>query len=890
MGEVYRARDTRLERTVAVKVLPAHAAADPEFKARFEREAKTISQLNHPNICVLYDVGESAGTSFLVMELLEGETLAARLQKGALPTDDVLRVAGEIADALDKAHRKGIIHRDLKPANVMLTPTGSKLLDFGLAKPGVATGTIETQLARSSQLSPPADGGAATPLTTRGTILGTFQYMAPEQVEGDVADARTDIWAFGCLLYEMVTGKKAFEAKSQASLIASILERQPTPMAELQPMTPPALGRIVRTCLAKNPDDRFQTAHDLALQLDWLEEGGSALGVPAPVIASRKRRERLIFASIALAVGIAGATLAWFVKPAPAVPLGVVARFMELLPEDQTLTRTGRRSLAISPDGTKIVYIANQQIYLRKLNESQVAPIPGSLTHPAEPVFSPDGESIAFWSNGLGGAGDASGKIWRVPVTGGTPSPVCDSGNPFGMSWTGATIYFGQQAGIMSVPATGGTPTALIKLDVAKGERFGHPQITGDGSYLIFVIQSAQRNWDTSQIVIQRLGTDERRVLVSGGTSPRLLKSGHLAFIRESTVFAQVFDEQTATVRGTAVPMVQRTGYATFSGAGQFSVSETGTLAMIEGSGDDLLSLTWIDRTGKVEPIAKAPKRRYFEPRLSPDGTMIATSTRDDSQDIYVWDLRRDVEARVTRDEVRDVSPLWLDNRELLFAMDADNIGTLDLVRRRADLTTERTVVAATPDSEAPMAVSRDGKTLVVVSYPSGVPHLATVSLEKPGPPVPLLGTSYPSANASISPDGRWLAYEAREGERNEVYVRPFPNVNDARYPISQGGGNWPVWSRSGKELFYIGNTGGQADRPFMAVPVKPSGTAFDWSPGVRLFNFAPYMRSSQRGYDVSLDGTRFIVVSDANAPASVSRTVMRYVTNWFEELRARVR
>jgi serine/threonine protein kinase len=284
MGEVYRARDSRLERDVAIKILPAHAADDPEFRARFEREAKTISQLNHPNICSIYDIGQgSVGNStvdFIVMELLEGETLAARLHKGALPTEDTLRFAGEIADALDKAHRKGIVHRDLKPANVMLTPTGSKLLDFGLAKPGViSTSTIETQLAPSSdrsQQTPRVSGGSPkpgleSPLTARGTILGTFQYMAPEQIEGEITDGRTDIWAFGCVLYEMITGRKAFEAKSQASLIASILERQPPPVAELQPMTPPALGRIVRTCLAKDPDDRFQTAHDLALQLEWIE-------------------------------------------------------------------------------------------------------------------------------------------------------------------------------------------------------------------------------------------------------------------------------------------------------------------------------------------------------------------------------------------------------------------------------------------------------------------------------------------------------------------------------------------------------------------------------------------------------------------------------------------
>jgi eukaryotic-like serine/threonine-protein kinase len=891
MGEVYRARDTRLERTVALKILPAQAASDPEFKARFEREAKTISQLNHPNICVLYDVGESGGASFLVMELLEGETLAARLQKGALPTEDVLRIAGEIADALDKAHRKGIIHRDLKPANVMLTPSGSKLLDFGLAKPGVvSTSTIETQLASSSQLKPslaPGAGAPGPPLTAKGTILGTFQYMAPEQIEGDLADARSDIWSFGCVLYEMVTGKRAFEGKSQASLIASILEKHPTPMAELQPMTPPALGRVVRTCLAKNPDDRFQTAHDLALQLDWIEEGGSAMGLPAPVIARRKRRERTMFAGIAVVVAILAAAAAWMAKPAPVKPPGVVARFMDVLPDDQGLTRTGRRSLAISPDGSKVVYVANQQIYLRKLNESQVAAIPGTLTNPAEPVFSPDGESIAFWSNGISGTSDTLGKIWRLPLTGGTPTPICDSGNPWGMSWSGSQIYFGTQTAIMTVPATGGAATALIKADASKNEKIGHPWATTDGKHVIFAVNT--KTWETSQVVIQDLSTGERRVLVSGGTSPRLAKSGHLLFYRESTIFAQPFDERTLTVSGTAVPMIQKTGFAGVSGAGQFSVSESGTLVYVEGSGDDLLTLAWVDRTGKSEPVPAAPRRRYFEPRLSPDGTMVVTATRDDSPDIYVWDLRRNVETRVTKDEPRDISPLWLDNRELLFGSEVGS--KVQLARRRADLTTERAIIAEAPDSQAPMTVSPDGRTLIVMVYPGGSSFLARVLLEKPGPPELLLGKAYVSGNAAISPDGHWIAYEAREGDRMEIYVRPFPNVNDRRFQISQGGGVWPMWSRSGKELFYLANASGQSERPLTAVPVKSaSGTTFDWSPGARLFNARPYQRAATRGYDISLDGSKFIMVADANAPTTVSRTVMRFVTNWDEELRSRVK
>jgi len=891
MGEVYRAKDTRLDRIVAVKILPPHAAADPEFKARFDREAKTISQLNHPNICVLYDVGEAEGAAYLVMELLEGETLAARLQKGALPTEDVLRIAGEIADALDKAHRKGIVHRDLKPANVMLTPSGSKLLDFGLAKTGVvSTSTIETQLASSSQLNPSMSPGGGAPLTAKGTILGTFQYMAPEQIEGDLADARADIWAFGCVLYEMVTGKRAFEAKSQASLIASILEKHPTPMAELQPMTPPALGRVVRTCLAKNPDDRFQTAHDLALQLDWIEEGGSAAGLPAPVVAQRKRREMTTFAAVAAVMMIAAAAAAWFLKPAPAGPTHVVGRFLDILPDDRSFTRGGRRVIAISPDGTKVAYVANQQLYLRKLNEIAADPIQGTLNHPAEPVFSPDNDSIAFWAAGLNGSNDNMGKIWRLPITGGTPIPVCDAPIPWGMSWTADRIFYGTQTEIMSVPANGGLPVELVKADVTTKERLGHPQITSDGRHLIFTTTLPNKSWDTGQIVAHNLSSGERRVLVSGGTSPRLLPSGFLAFYRESTIFAQRFDDRSATVSGTAVPMVLRTSYASFTGAGNFTISNTGTLVYVEGSGDDLFNLMWVDRSGKTEPIAGAPRRRYWDVRLSPDGTKIASATRDDSPDIYVWDLRRGVETRVTRDEPRDTTPVWLDDRELLFA--TENDGDLDLARRRADLTTERTIVAVTTKvGEVPISLTPDLKTAIVSIYPSGTPRIALVSLEKPGRPSVLLDPNLQSHNGTLSPDGKWLAYEAREGDRTEIFVRPFPNVNDARYPITQGGGQGPGWSRDGKELFYISSRGGQLDRFLMAVPIKAaSGTTFDWGQPIRLFAFAPYLRTAQRGYDVSPDGRRFLVVEDPGAANTASRALVRFVTNWTDELRERVK
>jgi hypothetical protein len=430
----------------------------------------------------------------------------------------------------------------------------------------------------------------------------------------------------------------------------------------------------------------------------------------------------------------------------------------------------------------------------------------------------------------------------------------------------------------------------LVKTDAEATERIGHPQITADGAFLLFVVSDPNKSWESGQIVALRLATGERKVLVSGGTAPHLTKSGHLVFFRDSTLFAQAFDERTGSVSGTAVPMVQKTASAPFSGNAQFAVSDTGTLVYVEGAGDDVFTLTWLDRAGKAEPITAAPKRRYYEPRLSPDGTMVATATRDDSPDIYVWDLRRNTETRVTRDEARDVAPIWLDNRELLFGTEVN--GELALARRRVDLTTERTIVAKPKASIAPIALSSDGKTVIVGSFPSGLSVLARLSLEQPGTPELMFGSSAPSPNAAFSPDGKWIAYEAREGERTEIYVRPYPNINDRRFQISQGGGIWPAWSRNGRELFYVAGVGGNNSRMLVAVPIKPPiGTTFDWAPGKPLFNCTPYVRGGSRSYDVSLDGAKFLVIASGDtASAGPSRTVMRYVTNWFEELRAKVK
>lgn len=888
MGEVYKAKDTRLDRTVAIKVLPAASASDPEFRARFEREARTISQLNHPHICALFDVGNHNNIEFLVMEHLEGETLADRLKKGPIPVDQALELAEEIADALDKAHRMGIVHRDLKPANIMLTKAGSKLLDFGLAKLGVvAPGTVETRLRTSLPAGPSAD-----PLTARGTILGTFQYMSPEQVEGQDADARSDIWAFGCVLYEMVTGKRTFEGKTQASLIAAILEREPTPMAELAPITPPVLGRLVRTCLAKDPDDRFQTAHDLGLQLRWIEEGGSAAGLPAPVIAKRKRRERTAWIGIVATVACAAAAAAWWLKPDRVVP-NVVTRFNQPLPEGQAFTRTGRHSIAISPDGTKIAYIANQQIYLRGMDQFEAQPVRGTNEDPYELVFSPDGQSIAYFvpsSTGVGGT-----ALKRVAITGGAPVSLCKvTGGPYGVSWRGTTIAFGQyQSGkldaIQTVPDSGGTPQAVLTVDQEK-EMVRQPQLLDDGAHLLVTIEPlGAQTQDDSDIVVVSIPSGERHVLVHSGTDGHLLLSGQLVYIHDATLLAIAVDMKRLEPRGGPVSVIEGVSEANVSGAGQFAIADNGTLVYLPGgSSGARRTLTWVDRQGHEEPIpAKSHAYRY--PRLSPDGKQIAVDSVDEENDIWVWDLARESLSRLTFGPARDSYPIWTrDSRRILYdTSDVDGSGTI--FRRAADGTgaAEALVKGVSP---LPLSMSPDGRMLVYADVGSATgSDLMALPLDPPGAAKPLLNSPFEERNGDVSPDGRWIAYTSNESSGvTNVFVRPFPAVDTGKWQVTTAGGSAPLWSRNGRELFCaLAQPGGPQALAVIPIPVIPASASFTYGRPEVLFSLANYYANVGRSYDASPDGRRFLLLkSDMVTALHPGLTV---VSHWVDELRARV-
>ncbi len=521
MGEVYRARDTRLNRVVAIKLLPPHLAADPRFRERFAREARNISALNHPNICTLFDVGEIATTgaagehdaagpeivSYLVMEYIEGETLAGRLERGPVPLVEVLKVASEIVGALDKAHRSGIVHRDLKPGNVMLTKAGAKLLDFGLAKTGSANHpALAGQSALGTITAPPGDSGR--PLTEEGTVLGTFQYMAPEQVEGKEADARTDIFAFGSVLFEMLTGRRAFHGESRANLIGAILKDEPPPASHAQPAVPPALDYLVQTCLAKDPEDRFQSAHDLLLLFHWISQAGGIHNSSAPFVAQPRRVERTIWAGVVVAVAALTGIAAWSLRPT--APLRHVERFPYLLPENQHFDSNDAHNVAISPDGTKVAYVANQQLYLRTQDQLEAQPIQGTDEDPHQPVFSPDGQWIAYVVSVGGGAASAgvggglAALLKKVSTAGGVSNTLARlDDNPLGVSWAKGSILFGEDVagkgyGIRIVSDNGGEPRMLISVD-GPSERAAQPQLLDDGKHVVFTVGRAGSSEADSQ-------------------------------------------------------------------------------------------------------------------------------------------------------------------------------------------------------------------------------------------------------------------------------------------------------------------------------------------------------------------------------------------------------
>ncbi len=783
MGEVYKAKDTRLDRTVAIKVLPARFAEDADMKQRFEREAKAISALTHPHICALYDIGNQEGTEYLVMEFLEGESLADRLLKGPLPADQVLRHGIEIADALDKAHRQGIVHRDLKPGNVMLTRSGVKLLDFGLAKFHVAPHEMVSDVSRLA-----TEAGPSAPLTEKGTVLGTFQYMAPEQLEGKDADARSDIFSFGAVLYEMVTGRKAFQGKSQASLIGAILRDEPPALSEAAPMSPPALNRVVKTCLAKDPEDRFQTAHDVKLQLQWIAEGGSQAGLPAPVVARRKNREKLAWAVAAAAVLAALALGIGFIRRAPA-PRRTV-RFEIPMPEGIATIDAPR----ISPDGRYMAFNATDssgktRIWVRALNALAAHPLDGT-DGTTRPFWSPDSRFLGFV---------AEGKLKKIEVTGGPAQKICDAPTGSDGTWSpeGVILYDGTATDpILRVSAAGGTPVVAVKPDPARKEAMvAWPEFLPDGRHFLYMA-TGQKPED-NEYRIGSLDSSETKALAPAQTLVSYAPPGYLLFVRDRTLVAQPFDAKALKTRGEPVPLAERVGTDAV-GLARFSVSRDGTLVYRTGESGN--RMVWVDRSGR-EVEAVGDPGDYHNPAFSPGGDRLAFDLADPRSgrfDIWVRDLKRGVNSRFTFGTGDSFCPLWSpDGRSIVFARDQD------LFEKAADGQGEEKLLLKSDAQKIPCDWTRDGRTIVFMSLAKETGwDICALPLSGDRKPIPFLKTQFAEVLPVLSPDGRFLAYQSNESGRAEVYVQNFPGPG-GKWQISTAGGSEPHWRADGKELYY---------------------------------------------------------------------------------------
>jgi len=877
MGEVYQAHDTKLGRDVAIKVLPPDFLNDPQRLARFQREARMLAALNHPNIATIYGLEQSGGATCLVMELVPGETLANRVKSGPLPVEEAMRLAVQVAEALEAAHEKNIIHRDLKPTNVKVTPEGKvKVLDFGLAK-AFAGDAENDDPSNSPTLSATA--------TMQGVILGTAAYMSPEQARGKMCDKRADIWAFGCLLYELLTGEHMFRGETVTEILAAVLKEEPDWRA-LPASTPSKIRDLLRRCLQKDLRRRLHDAADARIEIE------EALAAPAdeePAAAAKglrvRWREILVWgvASLLLAGFISMAV--WKLKPSSTSPPQPVTRtVINLAPGQQLAGLDSGPSVALSPDGTHLAYVASQggaqQLYLRVMDTLDAKPIPGT-EGAINPFFSPDGQLVGFFGDG---------KLKKVSISGGAALTLGDATRPYGANWgSRGMIAFvpSNGSGLQQVSDEGGMPQPLTHLE--KGE-LNHlwPEFLPGGKAVLFAAGSTSFNFTNARVAVQSVGTGERRNLVQVGTNPRYAPTGHLVYAQGGSLMAVQFDPQRLAITGTAVPVVEGVLQSPVSGAAQYSFSATGSLVYVPGGVQSNQSkLVWVSRNGAEQPLA-APARAYRGPRLSPDGHQVAVAIQEQESQVWLYDLSRETLTRLTFGGTVNNNPSWTPDGKRI-AFESNKEGPLNIFWQLADGTGGLERLTTSEYVQVPHSWAPDGQLLAYAEATSttgydiwmlrmGESSTGSGQVRKAQP---FLRTRFDEAVPRFSPDGRWLAYVSNESGRNEIYVQPYPGPG-GKWQISTESGREPVWNRNGREVFY------RSGDKMMAVEITTQPSFIMGKPRMLFEGRYRPTPATSPNYDVSPDGQRFLMLKPVEQEQAAP-TQINVVLNWFEELKRRM-
>jgi serine/threonine-protein kinase len=858
MGEVYRARDAKLGRDVALKVLPEAFARDAERMARFQREAKVLASLNHPNIATIYGLEDSGTTHALVMELVEGPTLADRIGSGPIPISEALPIAKQMCEALEYAHERGIVHRDLKPANVKVTNDDAvKVLDFGLAK-ALEGDASSIDIANSPTVSRMA--------TQAGVLLGTAAYMSPEQAKGKQVDRRADIWAFGCVLYEILTGTMAFTGETATDTLAAVLKNDPD-WSRLPVATPNHVRVLLGRCLQKDVRRRLQAIGDARIALEEVlsgtSEAVSSVGV-SPANGTHAKRRTLLFGLGALLIAAITGFVGWNLGRSPA-PRPVTRTAINLPPGEQLPDLLFGPAVALSPDGTHLAYVAmqgsSQQIYLRAMDSLEARPLPGTAGA-VNPFFSPDSQWLGFFTDG---------KLKKISVNGGEALSLAGAPFAHGASWgrQGMIVFAPALVGVLQqVPESGGTPQPLTRFQKPEiTHRW--PEVLPGGKAVLF---------DTSidsGIAVQSIATGERKNLIPGGAQPRYASSGHLVYAQGGTLMAVPFDSQRLTVTGAAVPVVEDVVQSA-NGAAQYSLSAAGTLVYVPGGAQRNESqLVWVNRDGTEQPLA-APPRAYLNPRLSPDGKRVAVTTE---RQIWVYDLSRDTLTRLTF-EGESSYPIWTPDGKRIAFESAKN-GSPNLFWRPSDGSGGVETLTAGEYYQILSSWSPDGKLLAFVDVNPSTGYDIWVLRMSDRKAQPFLQTAFSEAAPQFSPDGRWLAYVSDESGRNEVYVQPYPGPG-GKWLISTDGGTEPMWNRNGRELFY------RNGEKMMNVDIATQHGFTAGKPRMLFEGRYEPTPGTLPNYDVSPDGLRFLMVKPTEQ-AGAAPTQINVVLNWFEELKRRV-